>query len=150
MFSKRQRSLVSRRPRPFRRCVIGESPCSNDSATVEVPICHRSRRHLNDPFFVILRSCSMFQSARHFLQPKTEALGNDRRRGDEKRHNSWNPDTTYPSRAGQVLHRLASCFVVPSIDYFTFSFMNTSVPRKSQYDQVCTWCSQKHAVDNDT
>ena len=47
-----------------------------------------------------------------------------------------------------MLHRLASCFVVPSIDYFTFSFMNTSVPRKSQCDQVCTWCAQKHAVDN--
>ena len=41
----------------------------------------------------------------------------------------------------RTLHKLGSCFMVPGIDYFRYSYVGPTQPASSRYDAICKSCT---------
>ena len=42
----------------------------------------------------------------------------------------------------RTLHLLGQCYLLPSLDYMTFSFLAPRLPSRNLYDQTCKWCAK--------
>ena len=45
-------------------------------------------------------------------------------------------------KAIRVLHYLGRCYMLPGVDYLSFTFGGTTFPDSSAYDTVCKWCAK--------
>ena len=45
-------------------------------------------------------------------------------------------------KATRVLHFLGRCYMLPGVDYLSFTFGGTTFPDSSAYDNVCKWCAK--------
>ena len=42
----------------------------------------------------------------------------------------------------RTLHFLGECYLLPTLDYTTFSFLGPRLPSRSLHDQTCKWCAK--------
>ena len=42
----------------------------------------------------------------------------------------------------RTLHLLGECYMLPTLDYMTFSYLGPSLPSRNLYDQTCKWCAK--------
>ena len=42
----------------------------------------------------------------------------------------------------RTLHLLGKCYMLPSLDYSTYSFLGPHLPSRNLYDQTCKWCAK--------
>ena len=42
----------------------------------------------------------------------------------------------------RTLHLLGQCYLLPTLDYTTFSFLGPRLPSRNLYDQTCKWCAK--------
>ena len=45
-------------------------------------------------------------------------------------------------KAIRVLHDLGRCYMLPGVDYLSFTFGGTTFPDSCVYDTVCKWCAK--------
>ena len=45
-------------------------------------------------------------------------------------------------KAFRVLHYLGRCYMLPGVDYLSFTFGGTTFPDSCAYDTVCKWCAK--------
>ena len=49
---------------------------------------------------------------------------------------------TFPPR-GRTLHCLGGCYRVPTVDYTSFEYLGSSMPKSDKYDIRCNSCESK-------
>ena len=42
----------------------------------------------------------------------------------------------------RTLHLLGECYMLPTLDYTTFTFLGSQLPSRNLYDQTCKWCAK--------
>ena len=76
---------------------------------------------------------------------RSELLGSDHKQARAEIRSSLR-EGYYVSHSGKkairVLHFLGRSYVVPGVDYLSFTFGGTTIPDSSAYDTVCKWCAK--------
>ena len=76
---------------------------------------------------------------------RSELLGSDHKqaRSDIR---SQLQEGYYISHSGKkairVVHCLGRCYMLPGVDYLSFSYAGVQFPASDEYDTVCKWCAR--------
>ena len=76
---------------------------------------------------------------------RSEILGSDHKQARFEIRSQLQ-DGYYISHSGkkaiQVVHCLGRCYMLPGVDYLSFSYAGVQFPASDEYDSVCKWCAR--------
>ena len=52
-------------------------------------------------------------------------------------------------KAIRVVHCLGRCYMLPGVDYLSFSYTGVQFPASDQFDSVCKWCARAQEPEAD-
>ena len=76
---------------------------------------------------------------------RSAALGAHPKEARQRLRTSLEPGiylATSTFRNLKILHRLGSCYLIPGVDYQHFLYLDTLIPPKSEYEQICKLCAR--------
>ena len=83
---------------------------------------------------------------------RSELLGTDHKQA-RKDLRSKLQDGFYISHSGKkairVVHKLGHCYMLPGVDYLSFSYAGTQFPASDEFDSVCKWCARAQEPEAD-
>ena len=76
---------------------------------------------------------------------RSELLGSDHKQARSE-FRSKLQEGYYISHSGKkairVVHCLGRCYMLPGVDYLSFSYAGLQFPASDEYDTVCKWCAK--------
>ena len=76
---------------------------------------------------------------------RSELLGSDHKQARSEIRSQLQ-EGYYISHSGKkairVVHCLGRCYMLPGVDYLSFSYAGVQFPASDEYDTVCKWCAR--------
>ena len=76
---------------------------------------------------------------------RSELLGSDHKQARSEIRSQLQ-EGYYISHSGKkairVVHCLGRCYMLPGVDYLSFSYAGLQFPASDEYDTVCKWCAR--------
>ena len=77
---------------------------------------------------------------------RSELLGSDHKQTRSELRSKLQ-EGYYISHSGKkairVVHRLGRCYMLPGVDYLSFSYAGLQFPASDEFDTVCKWCARE-------